>query len=210
MNPNPFATRFTAPGKVRYLAAAGHSAQLHEAWLQLGRVGVILGPHGCGKSTLLATLEDHWTREHGYRVNRVSLHDGERTLPQALWQGDYHEHDLLIVDGYEQLGWRARWQLQRLRRRSSCGLLVTAHKEIRLPTLYRVEPDFAAFLAVVRHLLEPVNDSQKAEDFLARHVPSAWEATCGNAREALFGLYDRWESCSQGRQTLDARPCEKI
>jgi energy-coupling factor transporter ATP-binding protein EcfA2 len=166
---------------------------LHDTWLQLARVGAIIGPHGCGKSTLLATLAEHWPREFGYRVTQVALHDGERTLPESFWHGDYQERDLLIIDGYEQLGWRARWALQRLRRRTSCGLLVTGHTATRLPTLHRVEPDYPTFLAVVRQLLEPWNDSRLAEEFLERHAATAWQQTGGNAREALFRLYDCWE-----------------
>ena len=196
MHPNPFATRFTAPGRVPYLAAAGLCARLHAEWLQQGRVGAILGPHGCGKSTLLATLEQAWSREHGYRVRHVAMHDGQRTLPPEFWRPDYCTHDLLVIDGYEQLGWRARWALQRLWRRTSCGLLVTAHVAIRLPTLYRVEPDYSTFLTLVRQLLEPLHDSPRAEAFLARQAETAWATTRGNAREALFRLYDRWEEVS--------------
>lgn len=193
MPSNPFATRFTAPGKVPYLAEADIYARLHEAWLRAGRAGAILGPHGCGKSTLLATLEDHWAREHEYRVTLIALHDGERTLPNTIWQGDYQENDLLIIDGYEQLGWHARWALHRLRRRTSCGLLVTAHETTHLPTLQRVEPNYSAFLAVVRQLLEPRNDPRQAEEFLTRHAAAAWQKAGGNARETLFRLYDCWE-----------------
>ncbi len=194
MNPNPFAIRFTAPGKVPYLAEPGLCARLHETWLQAGRVGAILGPHGCGKSTLLATLADHWPRDQGYRVSQVTLHNGQRALPESFWQRDFHERDLLFIDGYEQLGWRARWALYPLRRRTKCGLLVTAHKATRLPTLYRVEPDYSAFLAVVRRLLQPVNDPRLAGEFLARHAAAAWQHTGGNAREGLFRLYDCWEA----------------
>lgn len=193
MTSNPFATRFTAPGNVPYLGEAGLCARLHDTWLKLGRVGAIFGPHGSGKSTLLATLEQAWAREYGYRLIRATLHDGQRTLPGSFRESEIREHDLLIIDGYEQLGWRARWSLQRLRRRKSCGLLITAHEASRLPTLERVEPDFPTFFAVVRCLLEPLNDSTRTEEFLSRHARTAWESTGGNARETLFRLFDRWE-----------------
>jgi hypothetical protein len=196
MSSNPFATRFTAPGKLPYLAEPGFCARLHEAWLKHGRVGAIQGPHGCGKSTLLATLEQDWSRTQGYRVTHVALHDGQRALPDSWWQQDCREQDLLVIDGYEQLGWRARWGLQRLRRRTSCGLLVTTHQAPRLPVLLHVEPDYPVFLAVVRRLLETTNDSPHGEEFLTRHAPAAWQATGGNAREALFWLYDRWEKAT--------------
>lgn len=196
---NPFATCYTAPGCLPYLASQSPAAdifwtELHAQWGQSGRVGAIVGPHGCGKSTLLAALTNKWHSAYGYRVNRVTLHDGVRALPRGLLERDVFERELLIVDGYEQLGWRARWQLRRWQRRTRAGLLVTSHAEVRLPTLYRVTPSYETLLVVVRHLLRTGSDSEFAERFIARHVAAAWRATGANARETLFQLYDCWES----------------
>lgn len=196
---NPFSTCYTAPGCVPFLCgeetrtAEPLLVQLHEQWLQNGRCGAIVGPHGAGKSTLLAALQKDWTTQYNYQVTTVALHNGQRTLPAVVWQHELGERDLLIVDGYEQLGWRARWQLNRLRRRTACGLLVTTHAESRLPTLYRVEPCYETLLAVVRRLLAPWEDSSHAEQFIARHVRRAWQENGANARETLFRLYDCWE-----------------
>ncbi len=73
----------------------------------------------------------------------------------------------MIVDGYEQLGWHARWRLNRLLRRRKCGLLVTSHAQGRMPTLHRVEPCYQTLLAVVRQLLAPHQDSPDMERFIA-------------------------------------------
>jgi len=196
---NPFSTCYTAPGCVPFLvgidpdAAEALYAELHAQWVECGRVGAIVGPHGCGKSTLLAALQKAWPQNYAYRVTTVALHDGQRALPAWFWQRDFQKQDLIIVDGYEQLGWLARWQLNRLHRRAACGLLVTTHAECRLPTLHRVEPDFEELLAVVRRLLAPLEDLPRAEGFIARHVRTAWQQTGANARETLFRLYDCWE-----------------
>jgi energy-coupling factor transporter ATP-binding protein EcfA2 len=197
---NPFATCYTAPGCVPFLvdqealSAEVFFAQLHRHWVVHGRVGAIVGPHGCGKSTLLAALEQAWPNDHAYRVTKIALHDGQRTLPTGFWQHDFQKPDLVIVDGYEQLGWRARWRLNRLRGRTQCGLLVTTHAASKLPTLQRVEPSYETLLAVVRRLLESLGDSLRTESFIARHVQLAWQQSEANARETLFRLYDCWET----------------
>jgi hypothetical protein len=139
-------------------------------------------------------LQTAWAKEHSYSVTNLALHNGQRTLPTEFWQRDFQQRDLIIVDGYEQLGWRARWHVSRLQRRKACGLLVTTHAPSRLPTLYRVEPDYETVLAVVRRLLAPRLDPPHIERFIARHLHLAWEQTGGNARETLFRLYDCWEA----------------
>lgn len=197
---NPFATCYTAPGCVPFFVAATplaveqFFARLHQQWVDCGRVGAIVGPHGCGKSTLVAALQKSWTQEYSYKVTHIALHNGQRTLPAWFWQRDFRKQDLVIVDGYEQLGWWARWQLNRLRRHTSCGLLVTTHAECRLPTLQRIEPSYETLLAVVRRLLAQLGDSLRTESFITRHVPAAWQETGANARETLFRLYDCWEA----------------
>lgn len=197
---NPFATCYTAPGCVPFLigtessAAEAFFAQLHRQWVEHDRVGAIIGPHGCGKSTLVAALQKSWTQEYAYQVTCITLHNGQRTLPAEFWQHDFQQQDLVVIDGFEQLGWRTRWQLNRLRRRTSCGLLMTTHQTVQLPVLFRVEPDFEMLLAVVRRLLAPLGDASRAESFIARHVCTAWQQTGANARETLFRLYDCWET----------------
>ncbi len=221
MKHNPFSTRHTSPGKIPYLSGAEFTttesfcAQLHTQWLELGRVSVIIGPHGCGKSTLLATLCRHWSQEYAQRITYVALHDGQRALPNWFWQRDYDANDLVLVDGYEQLGWRTRWKLIRLQRNSACGLLVTAHAAVRLPTLHRVEPAYETLLVVVRRLLAPCGDPPLTERFIQRHVLDAWQFSQRNMRETLFRLYDHWEeeplphgeltSCNDQHYASDSR-----
>jgi len=202
---NPFSTCYTAPGCVSYFVADEARstetlcATLHERWLRQQRVGAIVGPHGVGKSTLVAALQRHWMDQHRYDVTKLTLHNGQRNLPAEFWQRERSERDLVIVDGYEQLGRLARWCLKRLRQRTKCGLLVTTHVENRLPTLHRLEPSWETLLAVVRQLLAH-QDSVHAERFLAQHAPRAWQETGANARETLFRLYDCWEQETYGLQ----------
>ncbi len=87
---NPFSTCYTAPGKIPYNVtgemgdAESFCAELHQRWLSSKRVGAILGPHGAGKSTLVAALQRHWTARHGYHVAKLTLHNGQRTLPTSF------------------------------------------------------------------------------------------------------------------------------
>ena len=151
-----------------------------------GWQGQIIGPHGSGKSTLLAALLP--TLNQRRPLFAATLHDGKDRLPFDI--GSLHETSLLVVDGYEQLSW---WQRRRLRvrcRPRRHGLLVTTHRDLGLPTLYRtqVTPELAQSL--IEGLLGKVQRASFSmydiEAHLARHH--------GNLREFLFDLYDRYEA----------------
>ncbi|MCA9246392.1 MAG: hypothetical protein KDA42_04730 [Planctomycetales bacterium] len=189
MSENPFSTRYIRPGALEYQFDGPSSTQpLIERLRALNWRAAIIGPHGCGKSTLLATLLPVM-RDAEREVLPVSLHDGERRLPQPLRQASrWHPDTLVVVDGYEQLSRWSRWRLRRSIQKYGAGLLVTAHKPTNLPILLNIEPTEARFQQIVHQLLgkrlPPINDQQLAELF-ANHR--------GNMREALFDLYDLYE-----------------
>jgi hypothetical protein len=192
METNPFSTRFVRPGAAPYLFPDGLSAETLAGRLaDLGWTAQIVGPHGSGKSTLLQTLIAR-IEAAGRRPTLVTLHEGERRLPQAAWETIAQGAPaLLAVDGYEQLG---RWTRERLRkscRRRGTGLLVTTHEPAGLPTLFFVSPSLDTTRAVVRRLLAnsgcPITDDDIAHCF---------EKTGGNVRETLFALYDLAEKRS--------------
>jgi ABC-type molybdenum transport system ATPase subunit/photorepair protein PhrA len=88
----------------------------------------IVGPHGSGKSTLLESLKPA-LRAAGCQVFAIALCDGRPRLPRSFinWEADLKENGatttelneevhggagvsssfrrLLVVDGYERLGW---------------------------------------------------------------------------------------------------------
>src|SRR6187431_1540669 len=82
---NPFATCWIRPGAIPYRFAKGESAQ-QLVDLLAGRNwrGAIVGAHGSGKSTLLETLKPAITAM-GRHVVEVSLHDGQRRVPNSAW-----------------------------------------------------------------------------------------------------------------------------
>jgi len=150
--------------------------------------GQIIGPHGSGKSTLLRSLLPE-IEARGRRAVLIELHDGQRRLPpQALAAGGDGRPRQLIVDGYEQLGWWSRRRLRRGCRRHAAGLLITAHQDVGLPTLFRTEVSKALAVELARRLVDLDTGRIHQSD-----VVQAIELAEGNLREALFRLYDLYE-----------------
>jgi hypothetical protein len=193
---NPFATRWVRPGVIPYCFADGtNAAALVEKLKENHWRGAILGAHGSGKSTLLAALIP-LIETAGRQARAISLFDRQRTLPAKFMRGIGGNDGLilpimLVVDGYEQLGWQARRLLRAACKRNECGLLATAHREssIRgLPILYRTQGSLEATQYLVNHelpshggLIEP------------RDIAAAFKTHQGNVRETFFALYDLFE-----------------
>lgn len=187
---NPFSTRYTQPGALKYLFdegqnASGLVARLRDAnWW-----GQILGPHGAGKTTLLKSLLP-LLEGADRRVEVFTLRGGQRRLPCALhdgWSGRDRRVQI-VVDGYEQLGRCARWRLLRRCRRTGAGLLVTSHQDAGLPTLVQARPSLQVLTALV-HQLQAGQRLQIEE----RAIAQCYQRCQGDVRESLFALYDLYE-----------------
>ena len=174
---NPFCTRHVRPGAIPFRFPEGLDATALVDRLEAnGWRGQIVGPHGSGKSTLLEALLPELRRRRA--VVRVELHDCERRLPAEAWAAG--EGTLLVIDGYEQLGWWTRWRVRRHWR----ALLVATHRGQGLPDLYRTGVTAELAGAIVRELHE--DEVPDLGRMLASHR--------GNLREVLFELYDRYEA----------------
>jgi hypothetical protein len=118
-----------------------------------------------------------------------ALHDRQQHMPRG-WRARVRAEraNLIVVDGYEQLGRLSRVALHMYCRWARVGLLVTAHEDVGLPTLVHIEPDVHVTQAVVEQLLarEPTSISRDA-------VRQCFTSANGNIRETLFALYDRYE-----------------
>ena len=184
---NPFATRFIRPGAIPFIFAEGESAaSLVERLREQAWWGQILGPHGSGKSTLLATLIPALAAA-GRHVALHTLHQGEHRLSAFDCQR-LAPSTQLIVDGFEQLTW---WQKRRVKascRRAGCGLLITAHVDLGLPTVYQTQPSESLAATVVARLLPESGHKIAASD-----VAAAYAAAAGNVRETLFQLFDVYQ-----------------
>jgi hypothetical protein len=186
---NPFATCATRPGALAYRFAERESAAtLVDRLAAQSWRGQIVGPHGSGKSTLLVELIVQMQRR-GREVVATVLRDGCRWLPTVVRTAARRGASVVIViDGYEQLGWPARFWLGLACRRNGCGLLITTHRPMRLPLLARTAPE----LATVQRLVEKLT----ADDSTAiapGDVAASFDRHNGNVREIFFDLYDRYE-----------------
>jgi len=211
---NPFSTSRVRPGALPYLFPAGEDVSTVLARLAAtGWRGQIVGPHGSGKSTLLAELLPA-IESSGKPVVLIELHDGQRRLPQ---KGTFCFFDintggtavghkkvecplsLLAIDGYEQLPWWRRWLLQRRCRRLGVGLLVTSHRSVGLPEIFRTRVDAALARQIVARLLAEHSgliSGEEIDDCVRRHGQ--------DLREALFELYDLYER-RRGHSTSSAK-----
>ncbi|REK49102.1 MAG: hypothetical protein DWQ46_00935 [Planctomycetota bacterium] len=205
---NPFSSRAVRPGAMPFLCEAGADEprqqialdELVDRLARSGNRGQIVGPHGSGKSTLLAALVPRLA-ERGQEVRAIALHDGQRRLPADFLKpvGEFATvgglepdggatHVLLVVDGYEQLAWRARWRLGRCCRRRGWGLLITAHRDMGLPAIWQTEVSLPLARRLVDRLL--AHRSFGVDDAELAHLLTLHR---GNMRSVLFDLYDRYE-----------------
>jgi hypothetical protein len=184
-NDNPFATCWTRPGAIAYQFGDGQTAeQLVTKLASQGWWGSINGPHGSGKSTLLETLKPA-IEAYGMNVRAISLRNRQRTLPASFLATICERNTVVIIDGYEQLSWFARWQMKRGCRRAGSGLVVTTHTPTRIPTLIRLSPDERLVQRLVAELSARVSTQITAADVAASHACHG-----SNVREIFFDLYD--------------------
>jgi hypothetical protein len=186
---NPFSTCFVRPGQIPFLFQGAESATTLVERLSAERwQGQIIGPHGTGKSTLVAMLATA-CETAGRRPWLARLRDGQRRL-SGNWASAVEQcgASLVIIDGYEQLPRWRRWWTRRCCRRRGWRLLVTAHADVGLPTLYRTDSSIEMAQAIVGHLL-----AHRATQLDDRTVAEVFLSSGGNLREVLFALYDRYE-----------------
>jgi len=188
---NPFATRWIRPGAITFQFPVGQSLSglvtqlVADDWW-----GQIVGPHGSGKSTLLATLLPACL-DAGRRIVRYDLHDRQRRLPDHAPATDaWDASTLVVIDGYEQLSYFARWQLRRACRRRGSGLLITSHRRQGLPVLMETATSERLLRSLVMMLQSRQEASSTGSMVSTAEIDTAFHQQRGNLREALLQLYD--------------------
>lgn len=165
--------------------------------------GQIAGVHGCGKSTLLSSLVRVFL-ENGATIAFFELHNGARVLPNGAdaeietigkaggdkaLKSECGLLPLVVVDGYEQLGFASRTRLDRLCRKFGCGLLITTHtRKWGIPVLIKPHPSRETLGKIVDYLLDE-SLTLPSDTFIRKLYAKKRE----NFRDILFGLYDWFE-----------------
>ncbi|MCB2155913.1 ABC transporter ATP-binding protein [bacterium] len=146
-----------------------------------------MGPHGAGKSTLLRTLFAEVERRDLPTV-LFSFNDQRRRLPFG-WRRCIARGGVCFLDGGEVLPAFALRRLDRATHRHGCGLIVTTHAPLGIAPAHQVTPDPETFALLVSNLL--IDTQYVVSD---EHAMQILLAHGGDAREALWALYDEFES----------------
>lgn len=182
---NPFATRFTRPGRLTPLGEDGQPLDLDALLLRLaglGGRGAIEGPHGSGKTTLLTALAARIADQGGdVRLVRV------RTASDAIGLVRGPRTGMLCIDGWERIPWPVARAVRWWTSRRGSGLIVTAHRPTGLPLLHRSRPTVVVLTRIVERLPDHGGRIGTAD------IAAAFSRHVGDLREALYDLYDRFE-----------------
>ncbi|MGD9127885.1 MAG: ATP-binding protein [Planctomycetia bacterium] len=204
---NPFSTRYTRPGEIPYRFTETDSeasrvsivvdddSKRRQCWASILEQlqdhcwwGQIVGPHGTGKSTLLVELLAYFDLE-GIITAHFELHDGQRRFPYSLDRLLENDPipDVIVIDGYEQLGFWSRRRVTRWCCRHSVGLLITTHRRFDFPTLFETQASLELAESLVYQHLESLGASV---EITHEEIRTRFEACHGNVRELFFSLYD--------------------
>ena len=187
--PNPFCASRLRPGTIPFIFPPDQSLeQVVERLLAHHGLGQIVGPHGTGKSTLLTTLLPA-LEQSGRTALATTLQEGQRRLPRNFYGAVRRTRQAVAaIDGFDNLGFWSRHHVKSLCRRHGCGLVVTSHRSVGLPDLFRTTIDESLAGRVIERLqsgFPPLVAVADVAERLTRHR--------GNLREALFDLYDLYE-----------------
>lgn len=201
---NPFSTRHLA---LPFLTPEGEAPDLVCRLLDRlleRREGEIIGPQGTGKTTLLrALLAEASRRQLPAVLTRVP--QGRRWPPVETRQfcsnlRQNRARGLLLLDSAEQLPPPVLWWLRAACRWSGAALAVTGHEPLGLPPLWHSGVDEVMAERLAREVL--ASSCGAPELVPPEEAREALRLARGNAREALFVLYDRYEQ----RWTAAPRP----
>ncbi len=142
----------------------------------------VVGPHGSGKTTFLDALTPRLSSQ-GLRPVRITLNASLRRLSPEQWDclDAITNHQVLLLDGSEQLSWWG-WRCLCLRTRCAGGVVITSHRAGRLPTLLKCRSSVRLAKKLVDGLCPGAIGDEAISVCFDRHA--------GNVREMFRELYE--------------------
>lgn len=193
---NPFATCWTRPGALPFVTH-GQGCDASQVIQQLKSscwLGQLVGPHGSGKSTLLRALACHLPK-HGVTPRAVDAQDQSRIEIDSA-----REDELLMIEGFERLGWGQRAVLLSRLKKSRVGFVLTTHRPLRgwrAPAVVaRLNTDEAVLTELYARLVATRPSAVTLEDARRSHCRRR-----GNLRAVWFDLYNLHESLRRSERT---------
>lgn len=199
---NPFATRYTRPGAMPPLDAAGRPLDVAALLARLGTgCCVIEGLHGRGKTTLVRGLLAAAAADRATSFVQVrSWFDAHAALAAVA---TIPAGGVIGLDGWERLPAPCRLMIIVAARQRRLAVIATAHRPVGLPVLARCESSPAVVTAILERL--PDHGGR----IVPMDVADAYARHRGNVRDALATLYDRFEErrgCTHPSDTDEAHP----
>lgn len=183
---NPFASQHLERLPYRFVAGSWESLLARLA--ELGGRGALVGPEGSGKTTLLEQLARRLA-ESGREVAAIGAtpEEGPQRGAMRAALANAGSGTWILVDAADALR-PEEWRDLVRATRPLAGLVVTAHREGLLPTLYRTGTSPELLAALVREL-DAATPQDDCSTLFRRHA--------GNLRSALRELYDRRSSLGE-------------
>jgi hypothetical protein len=181
---NPFRTEQT--DALKYRAPDFRWSELLARLERQGGRGAIRGPQGSGKSTLLRELGGKLA-DLGYEVRHLRPSVDDRRLKRNQVRKvatGASSTTAILLDGADRVG-LVGWRRLRIAARAAGIVVVTTHREGRLPTLYRCRTS----VALLRELATEV---AVTTDLASIPFTEIFSHQQGNIRTSLRALYDQF------------------
>lgn len=186
---NPFSSRFITPGVREFVFADEDQHQPLVDEFRSRKKAQIVGTHGSGKTTLgiqLAQTLELTLKQFVIRETSEAATIAMQIV-EAMQSSD--ESDMVLVDGIERLPSSKFRKILETAKLSNAYFLITVHQVVDgLPVLYSTQSQYRVFCQIANSMVGP--EIEIPEDVLS----SVYQTHQPNIREALFGLYDWFET----------------